>query len=73
MPRKQRFKPSRKPKAVGTLTEFAPIQQVEPAIASIEAARPQEAVPPRPDLAGPEERPAEDRAQSMISLGGDAG
>ena len=28
MPRKQRFKPSRKPKAVGTLTDFIPLEQV---------------------------------------------
>jgi len=27
MPRKQRFKPSRKPKAVGTLTDLAPVDQ----------------------------------------------
>jgi hypothetical protein len=27
MPRKQRFKPSRKPKAVGTLSDLTPVEQ----------------------------------------------
>jgi len=27
MPRKQRFKPSRKPKAVGTMTDLTPVEQ----------------------------------------------
>ena len=29
MPRKQRFKPSRKPKAVGTLTDLEPLDRPE--------------------------------------------
>jgi hypothetical protein len=39
MPRKQRFKPSRKPKAVGTLTDLAPVDRAEPMTAPIEPAR----------------------------------
>jgi hypothetical protein len=37
MPRKQRFKPSRKPKAVGTLTDFAPLDRADPTAPVIES------------------------------------
>jgi hypothetical protein len=36
MPRKQRFKPSRKPKAIGTLTDFTPLDRADPTAPVIE-------------------------------------
>jgi len=36
MPRKQRFKPSRKPKAIGTSTDFAPLDRAGPTAPVIE-------------------------------------
>jgi hypothetical protein len=65
MPRKQRFKPSRKPKAVGTQTDFPKLEQAAPLI---EPANMQEH-PAMPDRAGPEERPPEDAARSAIDFG----
>jgi hypothetical protein len=69
MPRKQRFKPSRKPKAVGTLTEFAPLRQAEP---PLEAARSQEIVPGGVDADARGHRTT-DLIPSMIDLGGESG
>lgn len=45
MPRKQRFKPSRKPKAVGTLTDLMPLDGSAAALAPSDPARPQDATP----------------------------
>jgi hypothetical protein len=45
MPRKQRFKPSRKPKAIGTLTDFAPLDRTDPPAPAIESTGPQAAEP----------------------------
>jgi hypothetical protein len=42
MPRKQRFKPSRKPKAVGTLTDLASVNPTHP---TVEPAKAREASP----------------------------
>jgi hypothetical protein len=42
MPRKQRFKPSRKPKAVGTLTDLMPLDGSAAVIAPSDPARPQD-------------------------------
>jgi len=68
MPRKQRFKPSRKPKAVGTLTDLAPMDRADPAVATIEPASARES---RPGRAEPEAIGRADAITSAPDLGGD--
>lgn len=62
MPRKQRFKPSRKPKAVGTQTDFPPLERAAPLI---EPATLQEQ-PAIPEQVSPEKPPPEDLARTAI-------
>ncbi len=45
MPRKQRFKPSRKPKAVGTLTDLVPLDGAAQSVVPIDPARSQDTMP----------------------------
>jgi hypothetical protein len=53
MPRKQRFKPSRKPKAVGTATDLAPVTGADSAGATPGAVTPRESAP---EAVTPEDR-----------------
>ena len=45
MPRKQRFKPSRKPKAIGTATDLAPLAEAGTTVATGDPARSREVTP----------------------------
>jgi hypothetical protein len=67
MPRKQRFKPSRKPKAVGTLTDLMPLDGSAPVIAPSDPARSQDATP---DDAQPMRGDA-DASPAALDLGGE--
>jgi hypothetical protein len=42
MPRKQRFKPSRKPKVLGTVADLAPLDRSDPNAPAIDPARSRE-------------------------------
>jgi hypothetical protein len=70
MPRKQRFKPSRKPKAVGTLTDLAPMDGAGPAVPNIEPANAREG---RQGGGDPEAIGRADAISSAPDLGGESG
>jgi len=71
MPRKQRFKPSRKPKAVGTLTDLTPLDGAEPTTASIEPTRSQEATSGEVESTG-RNRETDAIPSIIVDLGGES-
>jgi hypothetical protein len=73
MPRKQRFKPSRKPKAIGTLTDLAPlVDQAEPSTDPIKSTGSQEVASGEiePDVRS---RESDAIPSVIIDLGGESG
>jgi hypothetical protein len=72
MPRKQRFKPSRKPKAIGTLTDLTPVDRTEPSTDPIKSTRSQEVVSGEVESDG-RNRETDAMPSVIIDLGGESG
>ena len=72
MPRKQRFKPSRKPKAVGTLTDLTPLDPAGPTVAPLEPPAPQEITSGEIE-AEVRSRDSEVIPSVIVDLGGESG